>query len=133
MLRWTRYTQAGPLLLAHGPQSLDMFTKREEVLPDVHLRRVTVERTPYLLGWIIEFQSDLFYNPVQLFARTLRDKLLRYSCGMLDGSIVWVDVVQGQCNRLSPTQGQGLALGRSEEHTSELQSPDHLVCRLLLE
>src|SRR5258708_22510793 len=25
------------------------------------------------------------------------------------------------------------ALIRSEEHTSELQSPDHLVCRLLLE
>src|SRR5258708_16514317 len=25
------------------------------------------------------------------------------------------------------------AQGRSEEHTSELQSPDHLVCRLLLE
>src|SRR5258708_24258605 len=28
----------------------------------------------------------------------------------------------------SPTK-----LKRSEEHTSELQSPDHLVCRLLLE
>src|SRR5258708_32029294 len=26
-----------------------------------------------------------------------------------------------------------LRKGRSEEHTSELQSPDHLVCRLLLE
>src|SRR5947208_11806044 len=26
-----------------------------------------------------------------------------------------------------------LTIGRSEEHTSELQSPDHLVCRLLLE
>src|SRR5207244_10478593 len=25
------------------------------------------------------------------------------------------------------------AVNRSEEHTSELQSPDHLVCRLLLE
>src|SRR5947208_10755493 len=25
------------------------------------------------------------------------------------------------------------SLSRSEEHTSELQSPDHLVCRLLLE
>src|SRR5574344_2226979 len=25
------------------------------------------------------------------------------------------------------------AIQRSEEHTSELQSPDHLVCRLLLE
>src|SRR5438876_7830852 len=27
----------------------------------------------------------------------------------------------------------GAARGRSEEHTSELQSPVHLVCRLLLE
>src|SRR5207244_11001741 len=26
----------------------------------------------------------------------------------------------------------GLGTSRSEEHTSELQSPDHLVCRLLL-
>src|SRR5258708_28779951 len=30
----------------------------------------------------------------------------------------------GRCHRVSC---------RSEEHTSELQSPDHLVCRLLLE
>src|SRR5947208_13170706 len=29
--------------------------------------------------------------------------------------------------------GCGSELRRSEEHTSELQSPDHLVCRLLLE
>src|SRR5207244_7068272 len=28
---------------------------------------------------------------------------------------------------------RGMWDGRSEEHTSELQSPDHLVCRLLLE
>src|SRR5438552_18873938 len=27
----------------------------------------------------------------------------------------------------------GCGKSRSEEHTSELQSPDHLVCRLLLE
>src|SRR5258708_10327042 len=27
----------------------------------------------------------------------------------------------------------GIGGSRSEEHTSELQSPDHLVCRLLLE
>src|SRR5258708_11307959 len=31
----------------------------------------------------------------------------------------------------SMSHGEGEA--RSEEHTSELQSPDHLVCRLLLE
>src|SRR5258708_4854117 len=30
-------------------------------------------------------------------------------------------------------QHNPLAATRSEEHTSELQSPDHLVCRLLLE
>src|SRR5258708_24164846 len=29
--------------------------------------------------------------------------------------------------------GRKIDFGRSEEHTSELQSPDHLVCRLLLE
>src|SRR5947208_16673389 len=28
---------------------------------------------------------------------------------------------------------EGCCVRRSEEHTSELQSPDHLVCRLLLE
>src|SRR5258708_30272123 len=33
----------------------------------------------------------------------------------------------------SQSRLQGPDLARSEEHTSELQSPDHLVCRLLLE
>src|SRR5258708_28882930 len=33
----------------------------------------------------------------------------------------------------SPSGRRGARLRRSEEHTSELQSPDHLVCRLLLE
>src|SRR5258708_9203729 len=33
----------------------------------------------------------------------------------------------------SRTSGSGTSTRRSEEHTSELQSPDHLVCRLLLE
>src|SRR5258708_9921287 len=31
------------------------------------------------------------------------------------------------------TRKEKTTLSRSEEHTSELQSPDHLVCRLLLE
>src|SRR5258708_23975454 len=33
----------------------------------------------------------------------------------------------------SPGERRRLPGTRSEEHTSELQSPDHLVCRLLLE
>src|SRR5207244_10583464 len=32
-----------------------------------------------------------------------------------------------------PASGSTGPANRSEEHTSELQSPDHLVCRLLLE
>src|SRR5258708_31981856 len=40
------------------------------------------------------------------------------------------------CNGVGRFIGEGSAYlpsSRSEEHTSELQSPDHLVCRLLLE
>src|SRR5215216_7064228 len=33
----------------------------------------------------------------------------------------------------APTAARRRSAPRSEEHTSELQSPDHLVCRLLLE
>src|SRR5438552_12550213 len=36
-------------------------------------------------------------------------------------------------NALKSKQVSPLCGNRSEEHTSELQSPDHLVCRLLLE
>src|SRR5439155_21706172 len=50
------------------------------------------------------------------------------------------DAAQHQFQRQGPThrqyaaRGDGLALDvRSEEHTSELQSRGHLVCRLLLE
>src|SRR5258708_26240046 len=35
------------------------------------------------------------------------------------------------CSKFPVTSA--MAMMRSEEHTSELQSPDHLVCRLLLE
>src|SRR2546426_5823398 len=44
-----------------------------------------------------------------------------------------------QCRRRPPgaggtiAVGRSVARGRSEEHTSELQSPCNLVCRLLLE
>src|SRR5690625_2246259 len=39
----------------------------------------------------------------------------------------------GQRTGASPARRSGLHLPRSEEHTSELQSRGHLVCRLLLE
>src|SRR5207244_10947646 len=39
----------------------------------------------------------------------------------------------GVLSRLGPVVAELTVRLRSEEHTSELQSPDHLVCRLLLE
>src|SRR5438552_7302805 len=39
----------------------------------------------------------------------------------------------GRLGRRGPAGHAGPAGSRSEEHTSELQSPDQLVCRLLLE
>src|SRR2546430_10650555 len=46
-----------------------------------------------------------------------------------------VDRPAGHAARPVPQPGQGRAArgGRSEEHTSELQSQSNLVCRLLLE
>src|SRR4051794_41747671 len=53
-----------------------------------------------------------------------------------------VDICQSGCKGIWFDQGElvmldekneGLGAARSEEHTSELQSPVHLVCRLLLE
>src|SRR5258708_21887004 len=50
----------------------------------------------------------------------------------IDDQPVWA-VVCFFVDRRFRRRGLTLALLRSEEHTSELQSPDHLVCRLLLE
>src|SRR5258708_28419161 len=58
--------------------------------------------------------------------------------GILDG-LRQLSTVDGLARlRRSIQEMVGKVLGRapdqrSEEHTSELQSPDHLVCRLLLE
>src|SRR5207244_12991096 len=43
------------------------------------------------------------------------------------------DDTAGSCRQIRGGFGHARESWRSEEHTSELQSPDHLVCRLLLE
>src|SRR5258708_27973982 len=44
-----------------------------------------------------------------------------------------VDVIKGTVTATHVDGTKVVLAKRSEEHTSELQSPDHLVCRLLLE
>src|SRR5258708_14969211 len=43
------------------------------------------------------------------------------------------DAIDQHFNKIDAGGVEVLVDSRSEEHTSELQSPDHLVCRLLLE
>src|SRR5438552_6942278 len=48
--------------------------------------------------------------------------------------VSWVNVIAlTPDNHLVMVEQYRHGTNRSEEHTSELQSPDHLVCRLLLE
>src|SRR5690348_18103993 len=60
---------------------------------------------------------------------------LIFAIGAISGAtypVMWVEL--GACLIVSQTLNKrGRTSQRSEEHTSELQSPVHLVCRLLLE
>src|SRR5947208_6650675 len=71
-------------------------------------------------------------------------ELWRYDVGKLEhlwgnasSPILYGDLCIQWCGPGSPRTGDAgtdaEGAPRSEEHTSELQSPDHLVCRLLLE
>src|SRR5258708_20691897 len=71
--------------------------------------------------------TTLFRSLVADSKRTLQHKDGRYGARELPGTPAVSVAGRG------PTPGNGPSSDRSEEHTSELQSPDHLVCRLLLE
>src|SRR2546429_6226268 len=67
-----------------------------------------------------------------LFPYTTLFRSVRCLSGMCNGSL---PVLTGSLNwAAQPSKGRtSCGSGRSEEHTSELQSRLHLVCRLLLE
>src|SRR5258705_1602209 len=74
--------------------------------------------------------TTLFRSRISQFARKSRagsDRASHRHASSNGGDIVHVSAT-------SPDPGEHFVLGfRSEEHTSELQSLRHLVCRLLLE
>src|SRR5690625_6453605 len=62
--------------------------------------------------------------------------LRRQNPGNRDGAAIWQYIQDSGCRLLPNTAGCKSVkevVTRSEEHTSELQSRGHLVCRLLLE
>src|SRR5258708_9644955 len=64
-----------------------------------------------------------------MIRRPPRSTLFPYTT--LFRSLVWLTPPRRFRSAHRPPDPSGQS--RSEEHTSELQSPDHLVCRLLLE
>src|SRR5947208_4818263 len=63
------------------------------------------------------------------------DRVVRFLGAVVEdaASLVGKRSMFGRDKALEMTQKAWCCSPRSEEHTSELQSPDHLVCRLLLE
>src|SRR5690606_41221885 len=83
--------------------------------------------------------SDLGHQGVQRLVRDLnrfyRAALALWEQDTRPEGFRWIDADDAQGNTFSFVRyaKDGSAVARSEEHTSELQSRENLVCRLLLE
>src|SRR5947199_2186881 len=73
--------------------------------------------------------STLFPYTTLFRSRSLNDRRLN---GVSTARRIGVDYRESACSLAAPAS-VGAGQVRSEEHTSELQSLRHLVCRLLLE
>src|SRR5207244_10973836 len=90
-----------------------------------------------LLSSLFFLFSFFHYTPTpEIYTLSLHDALPIYRLGIRGradaGRRAVVDADGQDVGRNRAASGGASPL-RSEEHTSELQSPDHLVCRLLLE
>src|SRR5207244_8547113 len=94
-------------------------------LQGFHGRNVERTFSGYKLRCVFIERDSGISDPTQ-YCFEPDSSVLRYTRGF-----GWFQTVY---NRIEPFQGRNIAQEvdvRSEEHTSELQSPDHLVCRLL--
>src|SRR5437764_9835833 len=84
--------------------------------------------------YILSFSNDP--PPTEVYTLSLHDALPICSCDSLGNRTITVGILRNFKARnicSPPAPGGGGEQMRSEEHTSELQSPMYLVCRLLLE
>src|SRR5207244_13595660 len=80
-------------------------------------------------------QSDVQAQAVDAFLATTVQSAVCVTTTSATTSVrvILDNVAAGHSFPSGAAQDRRLRVERSEEHTSELQSPDHLVCRLLLE
>src|SRR5258708_30101353 len=91
---------------------------RSTLFPYTTLFRSQFHINQNILGWMMINKKPLLSNDLQADPRI---------------SGVRLDGEQHSLLCVKTYAGKPRVRLRSEEHTSELQSPDHLVCRLLLE
>src|SRR5438552_14014861 len=75
---------------------------------------------------VLSFHPFFFFFFFLMIRRPPRSTLFPYTTLFRSCRTGWAPI-RSRC------RPSGCSRSRSEEHTSELQSPDHLVCRLLLE
>src|SRR5258708_35012246 len=88
--------------------------------------------------FISQAMSFFFFNDTattEIYTLSLHDALpISFDSRSLASSAsVISSLALAMISPVSPLTTLCASVRRSEEHTSELQSPDHLVCRLLLE
>src|SRR5258708_28166051 len=79
------------------------------------------------------FPYTTLFRSQEAIGRLLEQRLAVGNASALDVSLARVPLVKLQAELADARRVEAESRARSEEHTSELQSPDHLVCRLLLE
>src|SRR5438876_9528023 len=82
---------------------------------------------------LLYFLVLFFFFFFLMIRRPPRSTLFPYTTLFRSLGIGFASTCSTSPRRSGPEHLLQLVSGRSEEHTSELQSPVHLVCRLLLE
>src|SRR5258708_24288124 len=75
--------------------------------------------------------AEIFVHNIRDYSTDKHKSVDDYSYGGGAGMVMMIEPIDRCLSELKSKQQYDEV--RSEEHTSELQSPDHLVCRLLLE
>src|SRR5438876_11598750 len=138
---WTRAPRALTFLDDTGDIAL-YYRENSQAAPGGVTITASVSSSAYLLGSVADYSGVALAGSLDEIA-SARDLGTAVDSGATAavgaGELVFAALVSGgAAGSVTPGSSLGVpytprAQTRSEEHTSELQSPVHLVCRLLLE
>src|SRR5690625_6907499 len=98
--------------------------------PDIDYARQCIEEADHLV-----FVYPTWWATMPAILKGFLDRVLLpgFAFEEKERNTDWTQLLRGKTAQLITTMDTPLWVYRSEEHTSELQSRGHLVCRLLLE